>query len=51
MEEDKYIFEKLKLNLDRNFPVENDNHIDNNREYSNNNSNDESLVILETKKI
>ncbi|MEI0531554.1 5-bromo-4-chloroindolyl phosphate hydrolysis family protein [Brachyspira pilosicoli] len=50
MEEDKYIFEKLKLNLDRNFPVENDNHIDNNKEYSNNNSNDESLVILETKR-
>lgn len=52
MEEDKYIFEKLKLNLDRNFPVENDNHIDNDKEYSNNNfnnSNDESLVILETK--
>lgn len=53
MEEDKYIFEKLKLNLDRNFPVENDNHIDNDKEYSNNNfnnSNDESLVILETKR-
>ena len=53
MEEDKYILEKLKLNLDRNFPVENDNHIDNDKEYSNNsfnNSNDESLVILETKR-
>lgn len=53
MEEDKYILEKLKLNLDRNFPVENDNYIDNDKEYSNNNfnnSNDESLVILETKK-
>ena len=53
MEEDKYIFEKLKLNLDRNFPVENDNHIDKDKEYSNNNfnnSNDESLVILETKR-
>ncbi|WP_157151423.1 5-bromo-4-chloroindolyl phosphate hydrolysis family protein [Brachyspira sp. SAP_772] len=51
MEEDKYIFEKLKLNLDRNFPV--DNNIDNDKEYSNNNlnnSNDESLVILETKR-
>lgn len=53
MEEDKYILEKLKLNLDRNFPVENDNHTDNDKEYSNNNfnnSNDESLVILETKR-
>lgn len=53
MEEDKYILEKLKLNLDRNFPVENNNHIDNDKEYSNNNfnnSNDESLVILETKR-
>ncbi|WIH83411.1 5-bromo-4-chloroindolyl phosphate hydrolysis family protein [Brachyspira pilosicoli] len=53
MEEDKYILEKLKLNLDRNFPVENDNHIDNDKEYSNNNfnnSNDESLVVLETKR-
>ena len=52
MEEDKYIFEKLKLNLDRNFPVENDNN-DNIQEYSNsnfNNSNDESLVVLETKR-
>ena len=53
MEEDKYIFEELKLNLDRNFPVENDNNIDNDKEYSNNNfnnSNDESLVILETRR-
>ena len=54
MEEDKYIFEKLKLNLDRNFPVENDNNIDNDKEYFNNNSSDnpnnESLVILETKR-
>ena len=46
MEEDKYIFEKLKLNLDRNFPVDND------KEYSNNNFNndEESLVALETKR-
>ena len=52
MEEDKYIFEKLKLNLDRNFPVENDNN--DNKEYSNNNFNssndEESLVVLETKR-
>lgn len=46
MEEDKYIFEKLKLNLDINFPVDND------KEYSNNNFNnyEESLVVLETKR-
>ena len=48
MEEDKYIFEKLKLNLDRNFPV--DDNIDNNKEYSNNNSNEDSLIISETKR-
>ena len=50
MEEDKYIFEKLKLNLDRNFPV--DNNVDNDKEYSNNNFNndEESLVVLETKR-
>lgn len=52
MEEDKYIFEKLKLNLYRNFPVENDNN--DNKEYSNNNFNssndEESLVVLETKR-
>ena len=53
MEEDKYIFEKLKLNLERNFPLEKDN-----KEYSNNSSDDnsndnpnnESLTILETKR-
>lgn len=50
MEEDKYIFEKLKLNLDRNFPV--DSNVDNDKEYSNNNFNndEESLVALETKR-
>ena len=49
MEEDKYIFEKLKLNLDRNFPVD-DNIDNNNKEYSNNNSNEDSLIISETKR-
>ena len=50
MEEDKYIFEKLKLELERNFPVENDNKYSNNNFNNNSNDNEESLVILETKR-
>ncbi|MEI0580907.1 5-bromo-4-chloroindolyl phosphate hydrolysis family protein [Brachyspira pilosicoli] len=50
MEEDKYIFEKLKLELERNFPVENDNKYSNNNFNNNSHDNEKSLVILETKR-